>query len=60
LDAVERGEACAADVGSYGSWWAAPERVEETTRLLHGALRWLQDGTSREREVREVFYQASW
>lgn len=61
ITAVERGDLPATNGFFFGSsdWWSSPERVEETTRMLMGALRWLVNQKPG-KDAREVIYQASW
>lgn len=61
IEAVERGQLPHTTGFFFGdsAYWSTPERVEETTKMLHGALRWLQ-GTEAGRDAREVLYRASW
>jgi hypothetical protein len=62
IQAVEQGALPRTDgffFGTSAGHWLSPEGVEQTTRALHGAIRWLQDQNT-EQERRSIIYQASW
>lgn len=61
VEAVERGELPETEGFFFGSsqgYWQSPEGVEETTKYLMGAIRWLRSAPPDER--RSLYYQASW
>jgi hypothetical protein len=45
--------------GSSAGHWLDAEGVEATTKMLHGAIKWLAD-QKQGSEYRSVLYQASW
>lgn len=62
IEAVEKGDLPRTEGFFFGdsdrNGWMDPEGVEESTKMLHGALRWLSD--KQPHESRSVVYQASW